>query len=1374
MKTRIYLSLLLLLATLPALAQDCYQNLQSGAGISADPARAQDAACKLRQAFPDSVQPRFKVFSGSLYRLAGQFAAGTAETLVTRLESSAAASSPYYLLVVWEAAGDNLFAKPHVRLRLPSGGVFACMDPLRRTAWQARLLLQAQGDAPRAKDPEDYLRAESKLMDELRGYVSDQVKCCKVGDNKCPTCITRREREALLKAFPFRQIGKTNYSPAALGSRVETISPAGSSSEIRDGIRTTLDLGGGPVDLGQAILQLANERPDLGLQALLVHDSLLCDPSLLPDKFLGRNKPRAVSNDVYLILQRDGNVQVLGDELAIKEVIKKLRAGVKFLKFLDEGIISGVDPCDTIISGGGGRLYMTPSGTVVHFFKKMTPIFADGNGSIVEGALQGFILDGVKYTTLFAGDDKFLAYIKFSEGERLQKITGPTEDQNGKAYNGINSNLLQFDGSGKLLKTEFVFIKEDFTIAETVLDPVVVVHFVKNGAATGYTYKVPKGRAFNGPLITSAELTISGVTCEVCTKGPGKEFYDKHYNRFKDNPDQAYQLCLVSQLINQLAKIYYEGDKVFDGKWADSDLDNIYGFLYNTAFQLGYSPHLVEQELKKVVTWIENNKNSYAKSDLIIMALASKNNDFISLIPPKVRLDLIKTIVKQPIQGPYGIFGATFNTYTSEGTLVRLFENINDADKALFFDLIDGEVEVINKLFRGFNDFEWPLTDNNYQRFYAAFLKIYKKGKKLDEAALKAQFEASDDIIYLGDVVFPKRGYFEQNSGDITITDLWSRRSLVRVEIKNLKISWKIKYPDLRNAPHLLSDSLLRANYEIVEYEPIDIFEPIGVIISKKDGTGVKNEGIQILPAFALKYWYDFEEGRKLEAAVSFVAFSALTVLSAGSYGYATGAYKVLTCIDIFATAGEVAFSAYDANHPEIWNQTKDWEEFREAWRAGTAVLVSPLAVKFMVTDGPRMVTAIVKTVAKAPRAFSQGFDNFLNRLCKLYNVARGGTLVLDPLADLFQRFKSLPLGLSDDLCRLFSKKILDNLTISPAKTAITDISDDFLRLFASSNDAGRDLLVAKFFPSSGSSKLLGFQKDLKIDDFFDLIKGDANLAKAWEALYTSLPTNLRHFARDREHLLFLQNTDVQLALAWIKSERPNLFTTYPNLTPGEIVSLCYYTTEEGYQINFFVRGLPVTQGTEWSIEHANRYLVFLNSAFAKLPTYRSSNPLLRLEWRSIAEVAGFSKGQKLNYPNYISTSKNNKNVFITGTKNEFDNTVENFILEIENPNGIKVIDLEPFSRAEKEFEALVIRGKALEIVDIEYKIFPLPTAEELVASNPSTSLELARSMVRQELNDWAISAANPNAVDAGLLIPGNPAYERAIKIRTLKVKIVE
>ncbi len=486
------------------------------------------------------------------------------------------------------------------------------------------------------------------------------------------------------------------------------------------------------------------------------------------------------------------------------------------------------------------------------------------------------------------------------------------------------------------------------------------------------------------------------------------------------------------------------------------------------------------------------------------MALASKNNDFISLIPPKVRLDLIKTIVKQPIQGPYGIFGATFNTYTSEGTLVRLFENIKEADIALFFDLIDGEVEVINKLFRGFNDFEWPFTDNNYQRFYAAFLKIYKKGKKLDEAALKAQFEASDDIIYLGDVVFPKRGYFEQNSGDITITDLWSRRSLVRVEIKNLKISWKIKYPDLRNAPHLLSDSLLRANYEIGEYEPIDIFEPIGVIISKKDGTGVKNEGIQILPAFALKYWYDFEEGKKLEAAASFVAFSALTALSAGSYGYATGAYKVLTCIDIFATAGEVAFSAYDANHPEIWNQTKDWEEFREAWRAGTAVLVSPLAVKFMVTDGPRLVTGIVKAVAKAPRAFSQGFDNFLNRLCKLYNVARG-PLVLDPLAILIQRFKSLSIGLSDDLCRQFSSQVWSNLNIGSARLGIPDISDDFLRLIAQlPDDNARGFFITKFF--SDGAKLRAFQANLKNTTFFTWIKnGERNECyKAWESLFSS------------------------------------------------------------------------------------------------------------------------------------------------------------------------------------------------------------------------------------------------------------------------------
>ena len=123
-------------------------------------------------------------------------------------------------------------------------------------------------------------------------------------------------------------------------------------------------------------------------------------------------------------------------------------------------------------------------------------------------------------------------------------------------------------------------------------------------------------------------------------------------------------------------------------------------------------------------------------------------------------------------------------------------------------------------------------------------------------------------------------------------------------------------------------------------------------------------------------------------------------------------------------------------------------------------------------------------------------------------------------------------------------------------------------------------------------------------DDLDDILTGafkeNPNLVSIWNKLDELLPTNLRHFAKDLDHLKFFQNTDVQNALKWVKDNRSNLFTDYPSLSPGEITALNYYSTTEGYQINFWLRNKPIKSGVEWSTAHANNYLKFLDDAFDK------------------------------------------------------------------------------------------------------------------------------------------------------------------------------
>jgi len=197
----------------------------------------------------------------------------------------------------------------------------------------------------------------------------------------------------------------------------------------------------------------------------------------------------------------------------------------------------------------------------------------------------------------------------------------------------------------------------------------------------------------------------------------------------------------------------------------------------------------------------------------------------------------------------------------------------------------------------------------------------------------------------------------------------------------------------------------------------------------------------------------------------------------------------------------------------------------------------------------------------------------------------------------------------------------------------------------------------------------------------------------AWERLYFDLPNHLRHWRTDVAHLELFSNSDVGNALTWIKTNRPNLFNQYPDLSPGEITALNYYTTPEGNQINYWLRGDGVLPDVEWSPEHADRYLRFLDGAFAKLPQYSDSPTLLRGEIRAFSEMNNWVAGSRLDYPSFISTAKD-----ATGDFFDAGGFSHNIIININNSGSVKAINMEPFSQLDTELEVLLFKGKTLEL----------------------------------------------------------------------------
>jgi hypothetical protein len=738
---RFLLPIFLLLAAFPLAAQGCYQNLQNGAGVSADPSRASTIACKLRESPPEANRASFATYSASLYRFAGNFAPGAAEALVTRLEARAAAASPYYLLIVWEASEDNLFATPHVRVKLPADGPFTCLNPLRRSAWQARLLLQAQGDAPKAKDPEDYLRAETKLMEELSGYVKDLIKCCQQGQT-CPDCITRKERIALLKAFPFRTIGQTTYNPAALKYRVDNVPVSGGGNAlIRDGIGISLDLGGGPINIAEKLKQLAQEKPELGLNALIVHDSLLCDPELLPGKFFGGPGLRSVGSQGYFILvneddkatgEKTGVLKMVGDnDSALNAILQSLLVGVETLEeYLPPSIASEEN---SSLCGKGevmaNAVFYTPTKALIKFILPVSnPRFAFNTSEDPEGTLLGFDLDGKTYTTIYIKNSReFVDYVESKYFDGL-KANNDIIDSKLKNTNEWKNHTLK-------LSTHYTLPTGPELIRMKWQQNSIALKYEFMGSSQGEYYSAIK----NGTILPS---TIED--CEYCTHvaGPGRTFYEENISK-SDDPAYKNAVCQIAARFNDLGKIVYQS--IANGDWDEKGFRHLFGKHFDAMGgrveeMLKYNAALktFSLELKEVQEKFKESLQN-PKYDQLLYVVCNLDEIYVKLIDINDRIKVLKMLLSKDLIGK-----TLFTRPGSEEAVIKLITWVNDEDKIELFKFLKKD-QYLNIFFtnKGYNDF---LFRGNFQIFTKAFFDLWLYYAQNAKISLN---EIADCLIFL-------------------------------------------------------------------------------------------------------------------------------------------------------------------------------------------------------------------------------------------------------------------------------------------------------------------------------------------------------------------------------------------------------------------------------------------------------------------------------------------------------------------------------------------------------------------------------------------------------------------------------------------------
>ena len=349
---------------------------------------------------------------------------------------------------------------------------------------------------------------------------------------------------------------------------------------------------------------------------------------------------------------------------------------------------------------------------------------------------------------------------------------------------------------------------------------------------------------------------------------------------------------------------------------------------------------------------------------------------------------------------------------------------------------------------------------------------------------------------------------------------------------------------------------------------------------------------------------------------------------------------------------------------------------------------------------------------------------------------------------------------------------------VSPPKKPESRYKGDFVLMGKESLDAGVERKL-----SSLNIDKDAFLKDYQNPQFKQAMDKNPELVEGWKVL-KDYPQRI-----DIPHLEFFSNKKVQEAFAWVKNKKPNLFKDYPNMTPGEIAALNYYSTSAGYQLNFYLRGLPTSADNTLTGTQMAVFKQLMDSAIEKLPNYTGSSVLLRLEGRSLSELGSFKVGQAFPYDNFISAAKDARSSYLISI--QVPSGKKGVLFEIENNGTFKVVDIEKFSQAGaasigNEREVLLMRGINLETTKVEYKKYPVADEKSIIKGyiNDGAPKDAIPSSVeikelRQELlDDWITDvSANPNAIPISRYATKNytpSEYEKATKILTVSVRVTK
>jgi hypothetical protein len=393
MKTQIKFLIIFLFVSTVGLSQNCYKLIADMSGIDNAPYQTQleNAACELKNSFPEEFRNKFKVYDFGFYSMT-EYMQGGFQAVWDKVVLNAASESEYYLVFGKQTDHSGVYTKFWVAINLPDRSNFSCLTPENRTnIYQG---IEYSVSANYNGIPQDYANAEMAAMKRLQLIVDEVIHCCDPGNRtSCSFCIPSDNTiKDFLKSDDYTQLTIPTLKVSGFLSNLR-------KGELSQGSRSTNDY---VTDLARLELSINNTPFDIEEKLESHFADLASEYNFTPKVFIVKNGNTCDNSQQNAINEINNNLPNLGVIVYLQDYENADTTDFVHIK------LYGTFPNANIIGASAGEGESAIGGGAVNFEDLFTTVkqaeqkLIDSGHSSIADRIK--ILRGIYYGTTWSMD----------------------------------------------------------------------------------------------------------------------------------------------------------------------------------------------------------------------------------------------------------------------------------------------------------------------------------------------------------------------------------------------------------------------------------------------------------------------------------------------------------------------------------------------------------------------------------------------------------------------------------------------------------------------------------------------------------------------------------------------------------------------------------------------------------------------------------------------------------------------------------------------------------------------------------------------------------------------------------------------------------